>query len=305
VSYTVTLGSRQRTSELDLQLECSLGEDFGIELPAQADITSLGLSTGSIPVRKDGSRVIVPLQPGQQNISVQWNTDASLGTYASVDRVSLPVESANISTVLNMPESRWILWTHGSQRGPAVKFWVILICSLIGAQILARVALSPLKPLEWTLLGLGLTQMGLLSLIVVAWFFLLAWRGTESFQKLSRNPYNLMQAFLVVMTAAALLVLLNVLGCGFLGQPEMFIAGNDSTSSSLHWYQAHAGNGLPEPGCVSVSIWWYRLLMLGWALWLASSLTRWLTWEWGQFSKGGLTRKRPSMVLTPPPLPKG
>jgi len=302
VRHNVTLGSRQRTSQLDLQLQCSLGEDFGIELPAEADITSLTQNSTAVPVRKDGARLIVPLQPGEQTISVQWKTDTSLGMYSSTDQVSLPVESANITTILNVPENRWVLWTHGPLRGPAVQFWVIVICSLIGAQILARLRLSPLTAVEWTLLGIGLTQVDLFGLVVVAWLFLLAWRGTESFQKLSPSLYNLSQVFLLGLTGASLLLLLNILGCGFLGHPEMFIEGNGSSAFSLQWYQAHADKILPAPGCLSVSIWWYRLLMLAWALWLASSLIRWLTWGWGQFSKGGLSHKK-QKIITPPVFP--
>jgi len=303
IRHNVTLGSRQRASQLDLQLQCSLGEDFGIELPSQVDVTSLAQNGTTVPVRKEGARVIVPLQPGEQTISLQWKTDAPLGIYTSADQVRLPVESANITTVLNVPENRWVLWANGPLRGPAVQFWVIIICSLIGAQILARLTLSPLTAFEWTLLGIGLTQVDLFGLVIVAWLFLLAWRGTGSFQKLDRGAYNLSQIFLLGMTGASFLLFLNILGCGFLGHPEMFIAGNGSSSGSLQWYQAHVDGTLPLPGCLLISIWWYRLLMLVWALWLAASLIRWLTWGWGQFSQGGLWRKSTEKIVTPPTLP--
>jgi hypothetical protein len=230
---------------------------------------------------------------------VLWTTNVPLGLDASVDQVRLPVESANISTTLTVPPDRWILWTHGPLRGPAVQFWIIIACALIAAQILARLTLSPLTMLQWTLLGIGLTQAHLFGVIVVAWLFLLAWRGTTSFQQQKPWLYNLSQLLLLGMTGLSLVIFLYILGAGFLGHPEMFIAGNGSSDSDLQWYQAHADTALPIPGCISVSIWWYRLLMLGWALWLASSLVRWLTWGWGQFSKGGISG---SKRAGPPPL---
>lgn len=165
--------------------------------------------------------------------------------------------------------------------------------------------MSPLTTLEWTLLGIGLTQVGLWGLIVVAWLFLLVWRGTESFQKLKPWLYNLSQAFLLGLSGISLVLFLNVLGRGFLGHPKMFIEGNGSYGSSLQWYQDHVESALPLPGCLSVSIWWYRLLMLAWALWLASSLIRWLAWGWSEFSKGGLWHKKPKKVIALPALPKG
>jgi hypothetical protein len=35
----------------------------------------------------------------------------------------------------------------------------------------------------------------------------------------------------------------------------------------------------------------YRLLMLGWALWLAASIMRWVPWAWTAFSAGGCWRR--------------
>jgi len=71
----------------------------------------------------------------------------------------------------------------------------------------------------------------------------------------------------------------------------------------LQWYQARCGEVLPQPGCLSVSIWWFRLLMLVWALWLAAALLRWLRLAWVRFSTGSCFRhgikKKPAV---PPPI---
>src|SRR5262249_11777373 len=42
-THEIFLGDRQRTSRLTLSLRCSLGEDFLVEVPAAAEITSLTL----------------------------------------------------------------------------------------------------------------------------------------------------------------------------------------------------------------------------------------------------------------------
>ena len=82
----------------------------------------------------------------------------------------------------------------------------------------------------------------------------------------------------------------------------MFIRGNDSTRTLLRWYEARCDGTLPQPRCFSVSIWWYRLLMLMWALWLAAALIRWLLWGWRQFGAGACFRRK-SAPAPPPPLP--
>ena len=72
VQHEIALGKRQRVSRLDLSIRSSLGEDFLVDLPADAEITSLTQSGRTIPVRKDGTKLIVPLQPGEQSVSVGW-----------------------------------------------------------------------------------------------------------------------------------------------------------------------------------------------------------------------------------------
>ena len=44
---------------------------------------------------------------------------------------------------------------------------------------------------------------------------------------------------------------------------------------------------LPRPWLLSLSLWFYRLAMLAWALWVAQALVGWLRWGWRQWSAGG------------------
>lgn len=300
----VTLGMRQSTSVLDLGLRCSLGEDFPITLPTDAEVTALTLNGAAIPARMDSRNLIVPLRPGEQAVHLEWKTAAPLGLHARVEPVKLPVGSANISTVVNVPDSRWVLWAYGPLRGPAVRFWGVLACSLVAAWMLGRLALSPLGIGEWMLLGIGLTQVPLpAALVVVGWLFYLSWRGSDQYIRLPAWGFNLLQLALIALTLAAIGVFVAVVAEGLLGNPEMFIAGNGSTRSALRWYQARCADVLPQPGCVSVSIWWFRLLMLVWALWLASALLRWLRMAWVRFSTGGCFRGWPKKKpAVPPPL---
>jgi hypothetical protein len=227
-----------------------------------------------------------------------------LGVRAIGEQVRLPVESANIQTTVHVPENRWVLWANGPLRGPAVRFWVILICSLLVAWTLGRIASSPLRTMEWMLLVIGLTQVPLAAAItVIGLLFLLHWRGRESFAQFDAGRHNALQAFLIALTAIALGILITAVGEGLLGNPEMFVSGNGSNQTALKWYQARVNGLLPTPLCISVSIWWYRFLMLLWALWLALAVIRWLRWGWDNFSKGGIFRSNPRPAAGPPPLP--
>lgn len=303
-THTISLGERQRTSRLELNLRCSLGEDFAIQLPPEAEVTSLEHDGRALPVRIDHGKVIVPLKPGEQRLSLGWKISAPLGARFVADEVGLPVESANIDTVITVPDGRWTLWAAGPLRGPAVRFWGILLCSLLAALALARAPHSPLRLIEWMLLAIGLTQVPLpAALVVVGWLFVLVWRGLPPFQAIHPLRYNFFQLIIIALSLASLGILLTVVGEGLLGQPEMFISGNGSTTSTLRWFQPRSESLLPRPACLTISLWWYRFAMLAWALWLATAVIRWLQWAWKQFTTGPAWKRKPAAVVTPPPLP--
>lgn len=83
----------------------------------------------------------------------------------------------------------------------------------------------------------------------------------------------------------------------------MFIEGNDSSRGLLRWYEARSGENLPQPWVLSLSIWWYRLAMLLWALWLAAATLSWLVRGWKAFVSGGAFRSL-RKTATPPPVAK-
>ncbi len=305
VQHDVALGDRQLLSTLNLDLTSSLGEDFLVSLPVNAQINALRISGKSIPPRLENGRLTIPLHPGKQGILIEWRTPQTLTSRSSVDALALPLESANVETSLTVPPNRWVLWASGPQQGPAVRFWSILAVSLLAALFLGRLKFSPLRTFTWVLLGLGLTQISLPEALgVIAWLFLLlVWRRHSSFQKLQPFFYNLVQIFLILATVVALGFLIHAVGAGLLGSPEMFITGNGSTSERLQWYLARSGRELPQPSIYSVSIWWYRLAMLAWALWLAVATLRWLVAGWSAFTTGGVFHSMRRQA-TPPPLAK-
>lgn len=307
--HTLKPGRRQRSSTLKLSLRTSLGEDFAIGLPPGAEVISLTQIEKNIPIRKEGDSVVVPLRPGAQTIEVQWRQSGEDKGWTRTDPVTLPVESANVVSLIRPTDDRWIILTDGPLRGPAVRFWGVLVFVLIAAFVLSKVPGTPLRLMEWILLSLGLTQIPVyLSLVVVAWLFLIHWRGSPGFQKLNPGAFNLCQVILIFLTLVSLSIFIGIASSGLLGDPEMYVAGNGSTSSYLKWFSARSPAELPEPGYWSVSIWWFRLAMLLWALWLASALVKWLRLGWKNSAEGGHFKSSPprpeKKMATPPEIPK-
>lgn len=297
VQHDITLSSRQRSTRVKVDIECSLGGDFAVTLPGDAEITSVEMDGQLIPPRRVDTDLIVPVHPGLQTVTIDWITDEVLGTVSGTEPVLLPVEGANISTVVHVPESRWVLWTAGPLRGPAVRFWAILIVAILVALVLGSSRLSPLNRTEWALLAIGLTQVHIVAaMFVVGWLFLLAYRGTQDSRRLPNWVFNLRQLGIVFVTIVSLIILLFAVGMGLLGHPDMFIVGNQSSRTYLQWFQPRGGLELPSVQVISVSVWYYRLLMLFWALWLAASLLRWLKWCWTQFSTDGMWKRAPTII---------
>lgn len=301
------LGDRQHSTELTLQVQASLGEDFRIDLPAEAAITTLRVRGQELPVRREGSAVIIPVRPGDQQIDLEWKTPGALAFKMPTDAITLPVMASNITTTVDMPASRWLLMASGPMRGPAVRFWGLALSAALLGWLLAKIKISPLKAHEWALLLLGFMQLPLfIGAAVVLWFFALAWRGSAGSAIKVPTLFNVVQIILAFASVIALLCMLAVVHEGLLGRPEMFVTGYGSSTEHLQWFQDRTADGLlPRPVVISVSIWVYRALMLGWALWLAARVLRWLPWAAKQLSADGLWKRgEPKEAASPPPLPK-
>lgn len=94
------------------------------------------------------------------------------------------------------------------------------------------------------------------------------------------------QIGLGMLTIIALGTIVGAVSAGLLGNPDMMIVGNQSYGNYLNWYSDRLLNTLPEPTVMSVSIWYYRALMLVWSIWVAFALIRWLKWTWTVFGQG-------------------
>ena len=132
-------------------------------------------------------------------------------------------------------------------------------------------------------------------MLVVGWLIALEYRKKVD-PEMDKGHFNLIQLGLGALTVLALLSLLFAISQGLLGHPDMNIFGNGSYNSLLRWYQDYSPNTLPQAWLLSIPLFWYRLAMLAWALWLAFALLRWLKWGWGCYSTAGLWRKTTKII---------
>jgi len=293
-------GLRAVDARLALALRSSRGGHHVVQIPEGALLQNVTVNGERQTIGQDGRQVRLPVEPGSQNIELSWREAHELRQRYMGPLVDLGGPAVNVNVEITFPQSRWILLVGGPRLGPAVLFWSYVIMLLLAAAVLSRLRWTPLRGHQWFLLGLGLSPIDVpLAMLVIGWFLAIAWRREHT--AVAVWWYDLRQLLLISLTFIAGLCLIEAIHRGLLGQPDMQIEGNGSFGNSLRWYQDRveqtaSGGLVPRPWVLSVSMWWYRGLMLAWALWLAWLLVRWLPWAWHSFGSGGLWRS-----LAPPP----
>ncbi len=278
-------------ASLNLMIRSSLGRSLPVQLPAGARPRSLIIAGQAQPIRREGDRVFVPLTPGEQAVTLEWEDAAGIQTFFTAPKVDLGIPAANVTVEIEPPAQRWLLFAVGPRLGVAVLMWGVLAALALVAFGMSQSGWTPLTMRDWFLLGLGLTQVELAwAATVVAWLLALELRRRVGSQS-SGWRFNLGQMAIAILTVVGLSALFGSIREGLLGLPDMQVAGNGSSAQSLRWYQDRTSGPLPQPLLISVPLLFYRLVMLAWALWVASALLRWLRWGWTCFSSGGLWKR--------------
>lgn len=292
-ALTLVPGQRATDATLRLRVRSSLGTPHRLHLPPQAQLREMRVNGHKQPLRQEGNQVWVPISPGVQEVTLQWQQPEALGHRYPTPQIDLGAPAVNAEIALKVPEDRWVLWTQGPLVGPAVLFWGLLVVLGLLAAGLRRVVPTPLGSLQWFLLLVVLSALNWFAVaIVVVWLLLLGLRPKMATWQ-NAGAFNTAQVGLALLSVLALLTLLIAVKSALLDGPEMHIVGNGSTGHHLQWYQDRVGPAFTQAEVLSLPLWSYRLLTLLWALWLSLALLHWLRWGWQQAVLGGLWRQPP------------
>jgi hypothetical protein len=297
-TINVNPGPRVSHSVFNLTLRSSQGGQHPLTLPEGATLQAVSINGVEQPIRQEGREVTIPLDPGAQVIHLTFQEPRGMGALFRSPRVAVGLENVNANINLQVPRNRWTLLTGGPDVGPAVLFWGVLLVVVLLAVGLGRTRMTPLSTRDWLLLGIGLSVSAApVVVLVVGWFFVMAWRRNFG-QEAKPRVFNLVQVATAFLTLAALVALFGAIQQGLLGYPHMQIAGNGSSAFHMRWFLDRSGALLPAGWILSIPMFVYRVLMLLWALWLAFALLRWLRWAWESFSTNGVWRK--GNIITKP-----
>jgi len=279
---------RYRDMSLDLQLKSSKAGQYTIHIDRLKKLKSMQIDGKNHYIKINKGKVSIPLQAKVQKVKLTWREESASAIAYQFPKINLNKESVNSSVTLSLPRNRWVLWSSGPTLGPAVLLWGVLLAIGLFALILGRIKGTPLQTRDWLLLGLGVSTTSVFIMLpVVVWIFALRFREQKG--ETLRGWYrNLTQVGLVLLSIIALSTIVGAVSVGLLGNPDMMITGNGSYGNYLNWYSDRIDTMLAQPTVLSVSIWFYRALMLVWAIWIAFSLIGWLKWTWEVFSQGDM-----------------
>lgn len=289
VHQNVRVGKRSSLTTLRFSYRSTQGGRHVIQLPEDARVSAVRLDNAPVQLRPEKGELPLSLTPGSHTVEVDWEQSGDVGFRTKPGGVDLRSPASNIGTVVAMPESRWPLFAVGPGVGPAFLYWGELIVFIGVAWLLGRWSKSPLRFLEWLLLGLGLsTQSWFVFSLTAAWLLLMRWREQRT-PGPSALVHNAIQVGLAILTVFAISVLVfSGIRNGLLSAPDMGVTGPGSGYGSFSWFADQTSGPLEAPSIWSVPMWVYRALFFAWASWMAFALVRWLRWAFNAWKTGGL-----------------
>ena len=298
-------GKNVQKSKLQLKVTASQGTAYEILLPDGVKINSLLHDNNKMSVNS-GNKVLVQLHPGEQRIELEFEQREKFTWRNSSANIKLPGKTVNINIEYHLLNDRWLLYLTGPSLGAAILYWGVLFVILIGALVLPFVAQKsklrmPITMLGWVLLGLGFSTVNSYGVIVVAVFFFVMAARQQYIKpaEMIRWKFNLLQLTLIALTFICVVSLLVAIPVGLLSSPEMQVVGNGSFGHFFKFFQDKISDApLPIVTVYSLPIWFYRVVMLTWSLWLATQLIAWGKWWFVAYSHGGAWIAKPSKVDT-------
>lgn len=290
VESSSVIGGRLTNTQLTFGYRSSRGGRHEVRIPEDARLQSISVDGQPLPLRPQRGVLPLTLTPGAHTIAIDFTQDLGAGFVTRPPQIALGADGTNVRTSMRFDEDRWVLFVWGPGVGTAVLYWGELALFIVVALLISRIGGTPLRVRDWLFLGLGLSTFSWWVLLVFAtWVFILARRDRWTIE--ARWKFNALQLALAALSIVALIILVAAIPFGLLGQPNMGLRPELSIEG-LSWFMDRTDQYLTRPIVVSVSIWFYKLAMLLWALWLSFALLHWLPWAWRQYGSLGLWKAR-------------
>ena len=287
VDLNIEQGTRTSTLTLRFNYRSTRGGEHVISLPVDYQLKEIQTDGSLINLQPEAGQLALPISPGTHNVQITMRANVSDQLLFSSPKINLHASSSNITTKINVSTQRWILWTKGPLLGPAILYWGELLAFILIAFLVSRVKFSPLSTANWLVLGFGLSLSNWGILVLIALWFSAVTASQHRPQNMQRVPFNTSQVLLYILSVVAVVSLVSVVPISLLSAPNMGIEGYQSYGNDLTWFADKADDILPTVSVLSISIWFYKAIMLFWVIWLSTSLLAWIKWAWKTLGTNG------------------
>ena len=294
VNLKIDQGTRTSKLELAFNYRSTRGGEHVIDLPINYQLKEVKTDGRIINLQPESRQLAIPISPGTHNIQITMRSNIENSLAFSPPDINLNAPSSNITTQVNVSNQRWILWAKGPLLGPAILYWGELLAFILIALLVARVKFSPLNTVQWLILGLGLSLNNWGVLVLIALWFASITASKSRPKDTTQIMFNLSQLFLYAFSAVAILSLISVVPISLLSNPSMGIEGYQSYGNTLTWFADKADGQLPSVTILSISVWFYKAMMLVWVIWLSTSILSWIKWAWKTIGIHGYWQSSPA-----------
>jgi hypothetical protein len=297
VDLNIEQGTRTSTLILKFNYRSTRGGEHVITLPTNYQLKEVKTDGRLINLQPKSGQLALPISPGTHNVQITMRGNVSEHLLFLTPEINLHAPSSNITTKINVSTQRWILWTKGPVLGPAILYWGELLAFILIALLVSRVKFSPLSTVNWLVLGFGLSLNNWGILVLIALWFSAVTASQHRPQNMPRVSFNASQALLYILSGLAIISLISVVPISLLSAPSMGIEGYQSYGNNLTWFADKADGILPTVSVLSISIWFYKAIMLMWVIWLSTSLLAWIKWAWKTMGTNGYWKSQLSEKL--------
>lgn len=276
------------TWHLELALLTSQAQSMPLQLPAGASLQQVSLNGQVVALKSVADTVNLPLATGTNAVALSFRLNEGVSTRYAMPQISAPVPLNNLSLSMQLPDDRWLLALGGdAQVATVLLFWGGVLLSVLLALGSSRIGLTPLNTRDALLLFVGFATLSVW--VPLLWVVALAIAGLAG--RASAPAVGGMAKFTqlsrVLFIAGSLIALCSSVPLALLSAPDMQLVNTaEDWQMGLRWF-ADGVTQSPAVWAFSLPQWSYKLVMLLWALWLASAVLRWLPWCWQQLTVHG------------------
>jgi hypothetical protein len=276
INTRYTVGKRTTKANTSISYRATQGGQFRVNLDPSAVVKSVTFDGVESNLSNEDGVVTVSYLPGAHTVSIQWHVNQTLSTLYQTPAIQLEDGYSNLSQSVRIPRDRWVLYGRSEGVGPAFLYWGELLVFVVLAVLFSRSRYSPLQTWQWLVLGCAFGTFSWPAFtLVVGWLYFIGWK--QHFTGFdSRGKNILLQWFALLFSVVAIGVLIGVVAYGLLSYPDMGVAGSGSSAYLLNWYLDQGQQAMPVISVLSLHLWWYKLLILLWSIWVSFALLSWI-----------------------------